>query len=94
MGTSNQMSEEDFSYYVEEEILDEAYYNAYLILTNRMTLKELLESKGEMVFIPYDPQVPETAEIVIDDIIEYFSSIEDYEICAELVKVKEKLNDT
>lgn len=94
MDTFNQMSEEDFNYYVEEEILDEAYYNAYLILTNKTTLKELLKSKGEIVFIPYDPEVPETVELIIDDIIEYFSSIEDYEICAELVKVKEKLNDT
>jgi hypothetical protein len=94
MDTSKQTSDEDFSYYEEDEILDEAYYNAYLIITNRMTLDELITSKGEITFIPYDPGVPETIELILDDMIDYFSSTEEYEICAELVKVKEKLNDT
>jgi hypothetical protein len=94
MDTSKQTFDEDFSYYEEDEIIDEAYYNAYLIITKRMTLEELIYSKGEIAFVPYDPGVPETLEFVLDDIIEYFALTEEYEICSELVKVKEKLNDT
>jgi hypothetical protein len=94
MDISKQTFDEDFSYYEEDDIIDEAYYNAYLIITKRMTLEELIYSKGEVAFIPYDPGVPETLEFVLDDIIEYFALTEEYEICSELVKVKEKLNDT
>lgn len=94
MDISKQTFDEDFSYYEEDDIIDEAYYNAYLIITKRMTLEELIYSKGEVAFVPYDPGVPETLEFVLDDIIEYFASTEEYEICSELVKVKEKLNDT
>ncbi len=89
--------EEDESYNVnleeELEILDEAYQNAYLIVTKRKTITELLATDGEMVFLPFDPEVPETVIMVIDDVIDYFSKEEEYEKCAELLKVKKKLND-
>ena len=75
----------------ELEILDEAYQNAYLVATKRLTVAELLESDGEMVFLPFDPEAPETIMMVIDDVIDYFSKEEEYEKCVELVRVKERL---
>lgn len=88
--------EEDITKTLEEEIevLDEAYRNAYKIATGRMTIKELLESATEMIFLPFDPSEPETFGMIIDDIIQYFSDNEEYEKCAELVKVKDKFDDT
>jgi hypothetical protein len=77
----------------ELEILDEAYQNAYLVATNRMTVKELLEADGEMTFLPFDPEAPETIAMVIDDVIDYFSDEEEFEKCAELMRVKKKLDD-
>lgn len=77
----------------EIEILDEAYRNGYAIATGRITVKELLEKSEEMIFLPFDPSAPETFALVIDDIIQYFSDTEEYEKCAELVKVKDKFDD-
>ncbi len=74
--------------------MDEAYRNAYKIATGKMTVKELLESATEMIFLPFDPSAPETFAMIIDDIIQYFSDNEEYEKCAELVKVKDKFDDT
>ena len=89
--------EEDESYDVnleeELEILNEAYLNAYLIVTKRITVAELLAADGEMVFLPFDPEAPETIRMVIDDVIEFFSNEEEYEKCAELLRVKKKLDD-
>lgn len=89
--------EENESYDVnleeELEILNEAYFNAYLVVTKRKTVAELLSIDGGMVFLPFDPEVPETIEMVIDDIIEFFSSEEEYEKCAELLQEKKKLDD-
>tara|TARA_R100001510_G_scaffold57766_1_gene67593 strand:+ start:3333 stop:3632 length:300 start_codon:yes stop_codon:yes gene_type:complete len=88
--------EEDITKTLEEEIevLDEAYRNAYKIATGKMTVKELLESATDMIFLPFDPSAPETFAMIIDDIIQYFSDNEEYEKCAELVKVKDKFDDT
>jgi hypothetical protein len=77
----------------EVEILDEAYRNAYKIATGEMTVKELLDSAEDMIFLPFDPSSPNTFSLVVDDIIQYFSDNEEYEKCAELVKIKDKFDD-
>ena len=49
--------DEDFEINLEElEMLDEAYQNAYLVATEKITVKELLEENGEMVFLPFNPE--------------------------------------
>ena len=85
--------EEGYEINLQEELdmLDEAYQNAYLVATKKLTVKELLEEDGEMVFLPFNPEAPETIMMVIDDVINYFSKEEEYEKCAELVCVKERL---
>ena len=77
----------------EIEILDEAYRNAYLIATGQLSVKELLNKADDMIFLPFDPSAPETFAMIIDDVIQYFSDSEEYEKCAELVKVKDKFDD-
>lgn len=89
------IEDEDYESSIEEEIeiLDEAYRNAYKIATGRMTVRDLLEKSDDMIFLPFDPSAPETFTMVVDDIIQYFSDTEEYEKCAELVKVKDKFDD-
>ena len=85
--------EEGYEINLQEELdmLDEAYQNAYLVATKKLTVEELLAEDGEMVFLPFNPEAPETIMIVIDDVINYFSKEEEYEKCAELVRVKKRL---
>ena len=89
------IEDDDITTSLEEEIeiLDEAYRNAYKIAVGEMTVRELLDSAEEMIFLPFDPSAPETFTMVVDDIIQYFSDTEEYEKCAELVKVKDKFDD-
>ena len=89
------IEDDDITASLEEEIeiLDEAYRNAYKIAIGKMTVRELLDRAEEMIFLPFDPSAPETFSMVVDDIIQYFSDTEEYEKCAELVKVKDKFDD-
>ena len=89
------IEDDDYAKSLEEEveILDEAYRNAYKIAVGLMTVKQLLEKADDMIFLPFDPSAPETFVMIIDDVIQYFSDNEEYEKCAELVKVKDKFND-
>ena len=89
--------EDDFndieSLEAEIEILDEAYRNAYAVATGKMSVKDLLSRSKEMIFLPFDPGAPETFSLVVDDIIDYFESTEEYEKCSELIMIKEKFDD-
>jgi hypothetical protein len=89
------IDDEDITRSLEEEveILDEAYRNAYKVATGKMTIRELLDSAEDMIFLPFDPSSPSTFSLVVDDIIQYFSDAEEYEKCAELVKLKDTLDD-
>lgn len=89
------IEDEDITKSLEEEveILDEAYRNAYKIAVGKMTVRELLDKSDTMIFLPFDPSSPSTFSLVIDDIIQYFSDSEEYEKCAELVKIKETFDD-
>ena len=89
------IEDEDITRSLEEEveILDEAYRNAYKIAIGEMTVKELLDSAEDMIFLPFDPSNPSTFSLVVDDIIQYFSDTEEYEKCAELVKIKDTFDD-
>ena len=89
------IEDEDYTKSLEEEIeiLDEAYRNAYKIAVGKMTVAQLLDKADEMIFLPFDPSAPETFSMIVDDIIQYFADTEEYEKCAELVKIKEKFDD-
>ena len=77
----------------EIEILDEAYRNAYAIVTGKMTVRDLLNKTPDMIFLPFDPNDAESFSRILDDVITYFEENEEYEKCAELISSKKQLDD-
>ena len=77
------------------ELYNRAMRNAYFIITKRKTLDDIYydleEGRIDSLPLPFDPLHEEgRTEDVIDVVIEYFTSTEEYEKCAELVKIKNK----
>jgi recombinational DNA repair protein RecR len=76
------------------DLYNKAMENAYFIVTRKKTLKQLLtelEAKDiEEVVLPFDPirEDGRTADI-IEMLVEYFETIEEYEKCAELTNLIE-----
>ena len=77
------------------ELYERAMKNAFQIITKRKTLDDIYYELDKGIIdtlpLPFDPihedgRTPD----VIDVVIEYFTSTEEYEKCAELVKIKEK----
>ena len=71
------------------EELNTVMHNAYLVVTKKKTLdtlyKDLDVSEKEYFTLPFDFS---KTEIVIEDLIEHFSNMEDYAKCEELSKLK------
>tara|TARA_R110002012_G_C11586074_1_gene605805 strand:- start:340 stop:651 length:312 start_codon:yes stop_codon:yes gene_type:complete len=87
-----EMSEQE-KYEVEQMLIDRAFENSYLILTNKTTMDKLMEKKskfGMKAMLMYDPS-DEPDEFLYDDIIDHFEHHEDYEKCAELLQLKNKM---
>ena len=77
------------------ELYNRAMRNAYQIITKRKTLDDIYydleEGRIDNLPLPFDPLVEDgRTEDIIDIVIEYFTSTEEYEKCAELVKIKNK----
>ena len=77
------------------ELYERAMRNAYQIITKRKTLDDIYyqldEEEIDEYPLPFDPLEEDgRTPDVIDIVIEYFTSTEEYEKCAELVKIKEK----
>tara|TARA_R110002049_G_scaffold55201_2_gene153364 strand:+ start:1711 stop:2010 length:300 start_codon:yes stop_codon:yes gene_type:complete len=77
------------------ELYERAMQNAYLLITKKKTVDDFyydLESDDIEDFpLPFDPlQTDGRSPDVIDVVIEYFTSTEEYEKCAHLVKIKDK----
>ena len=77
------------------ELYERAMRNAYSIITKRKTLDDIYYELEEEIIddlpLPFDPiEEDGRSEDIIDIVIEYFTSTEEYEKCAELVKIKEK----
>ena len=78
--------------YNDIEILDVSMNNAYRILTKKSTFDQLFPSDDEEdgFWMPYrNFNNPSKEEI--DNVIDYFIETEEYEKCAELTKIKEKM---
>jgi hypothetical protein len=80
----------------ENYLVDQAFENSYQVLTSRSTFEDLLDKKtkyGVKAIMIYDPtEGPD--EDIYDDMIHYYQDLEEYERCAELLKIKnEMLND-
>lgn len=79
---------DEFSYEEEVEIIDSAYRNAFNIATGNINFQEFMRQADGIEFFAFDPSNPETFELIIDDMIEYFEETEEYEKCQILVKLK------
>ena len=80
------------------EMYEKAMENAYNLITKKKTLDDIFYELYENVInefhLPFDPILEDgrTSDI-IDMLVEYFTSTEEYEKCAELVKIKDKCLD-
>ena len=80
------------------ELLNEAMNNAYLFVIKKVTLDDIYENymetdTFERFALPFDPtQEDGRTPVIIDMLIEHFTDTEEYEKCAELVKLKNKLD--
>tara|TARA_R100000781_G_scaffold108700_1_gene73363 strand:- start:290 stop:568 length:279 start_codon:yes stop_codon:yes gene_type:complete len=70
----------------DEDILYESMVNSYMIITDQLSFDELLEYNG--CSLPFNPK-KDIDNDVIDKIIDYFCTLEEYEKCGELKKLKE-----
>jgi len=69
-----------------EDLLYESMTNSYMIITNKLSFDELLDYNG--CSLPFNPK-KNIDNDVIDKIIDYFCTLEEYEKCGELKKLKE-----
>ena len=77
------------------ELYNRAMENAYDLITKRKTLDDIyynLERDEIDDFpLPFDPiEEDGRTDDIIDMVVEHFTSTEEYEKCAELVKIKEQ----
>ena len=80
------------------ELYNKAMNNAYFIITKRKTLDDIYyELEKEQIDdfpLPFDPITEDgRTDDIIDMLVEHFTSTEEYERCAELVKIKSNLNE-
>jgi len=76
------------------ELYERAMNNAYDLITKRKTLDDIYYELEEEIIddlpLPFNPiQEDGRTEDIIDMVIEHFTHTEEYEKCAELVKIKE-----
>ena len=81
------------------ELYNKAMDNAYEIITKKKTIDDIyyeLEADTLNEYpLPFDPVTEDgRTDDVIDMVIEHFINIEEYEKCAELVKIKEICSET
>ncbi len=70
-------------------ILDTAYNNSYLVLTNQITFEDLLSKKfdtGHEAVMAYDPAEGPTLE-QLENMINHYIGLEEYERCAKLQRL-------
>tara|TARA_Y100000361_G_C11159998_1_gene346666 strand:- start:650 stop:949 length:300 start_codon:yes stop_codon:yes gene_type:complete len=77
------------------ELYAAAMQNAYNLITKKRTLDDIfyeLENGEKVTFpLPFNPMEEDGRTVdIIDLVIEHFTSTEEYEKCAELVKIKNK----
>ena len=81
------------------ELYNRAMVNAYDLITRKKTVNDIyiyLEDEDEneefeQYYLPFDPsQEDGRSPSIIDMVLEYYISIEEYEKCAELVKIKKE----
>tara|TARA_R100000808_G_scaffold16168_1_gene36684 strand:+ start:13 stop:288 length:276 start_codon:yes stop_codon:yes gene_type:complete len=77
------------------EMYEEAMNNAYELITKQKTVDDIyfdLENDDyDTYYLPFDPTNEDgRTPAIIDMVIDYYTSTEEYEKCAELVKIKKR----
>lgn len=79
-----------------EEIIYQAMYDSYRIITNKISSKKFIiqKDKYDLDFILlFDAQdLRSLTKDTLENIITFFSDLEEYEKCAELVEYKKSRN--
>ena len=78
---------------LERKLIDLAFYNSYVIITNKMTYEDFAISnhkKGISSVLFHDPHEGASLED-IKDMIDHYSKLEAYEICHELQRVEMRM---
>ena len=79
------------------ELYNEAMVNAYNVITKKVSIEDVLELEEEDDLLedlrefplPFNPFLHEDiSNEEIDLVVEHFSDLEEYEMCAELVSYK------
>ena len=70
----------------DEDAYNESMQNAYILITNQLSFDELFDYNG--CVLPYHPK-KKINDDVINELIHYFCTLEEYEKCGELKKLKE-----
>ena len=91
--------EEQKNYEEDLALYETAMINAYAIITKERTLDDIYydleEGRITELPLPFDPTYEDgRSDDVIDVVIEYFTSTEEYEKCAKLVKIKKACKDS
>ena len=78
----------------EDELIRQAMYDSYRIITNKISTSKFINQKDneDLDFILlFDAMDLRTlTKDTLENIINYFSELEEYEMCAELVAYKKK----
>ena len=77
------------------ELYEQAMNNAYDIITKRKTLDDIYYELEDDIIdgfpLPFDPVIEDgRSNDIIDIVVEDFTHTEEYEKCAEVVKIKQK----
>ena len=78
----------------EEELIERSMLNWYRVLSNEITIDELLFTSGiiDLVYLPFDfyqlLSVQEFTEIIQEDMVKYFEEREEFEKCKFLSNMK------
>jgi len=84
----NFFEQQEYSSTIQEEIIDNCMKNSYDVITGDKTVEELVENSDSPYFL-WNVISGDIAIIdVLDCMIDYFESIEEYEKCAKLLKLK------
>ena len=71
------------------DLYNRAMENAYLLVTGKKTLNELLNNEVEDIPLPFDPEREDgRSSDILDILIVYYEEMEEYEKCSELTNLK------
>jgi|TARA_Y100000296_G_C5090566_1_gene214605 hypothetical protein len=86
--------EDDQNQFFDEELVRVANDNTFDILMGKITMMELIDKNIETPLLvdPTEKIISDSVKLeILDGMIEHYVELEEYEKCAKLVKIKEKL---